>query len=431
MVGAETGADVRDLPGLRVVEREMAPRPLKRKQLRGRMARALLAERRILRRPHRRRDPYPAFFIEHRVVDRGLARPDGFLSPERRRGRHLRIGRRRARIAQRQLDLPRFVPHRIEHREVVGALLERAIEQAVRIEGRIAAVGRHDIVQIGLRVRPVPHRDHDVALEPLRTRRGRRHLTLRDAVGPVGEHREGTLASEIAEPGDHARAGLAGLQPALPRLLRRGERPERRGNLPGRLVPELVAREARPVLQLAKEFRLTPHIRRDAVAGRSRARKLRLVRHLDQREPVPCRVVLRGGVRIRRHHGREVHRLAWSRIDLGGIHESVPPDPDAVGRLGQIGNQIPAAIVGDHDLGEARRQLSRFRDDPDAGLGPFRSAHDAANVVAVNRHRLTALLTRARGCQRDDEHEHRRNQELRRTHRSISHVRAPLQWVRR
>ena len=57
-----------------------------------------------------------------------------FLAPVRRRRRHLRRGRRRVRIAHRQRDLADRVRHRIEHRQVVGAQLERAVEQAVGVD---------------------------------------------------------------------------------------------------------------------------------------------------------------------------------------------------------------------------------------------------------------------------------------------------------
>ena len=142
------------------------------------MARSLLAEIGVLRRTHGGRDPDAALLVEHRVVDVVLAGPDHFLAPVRRRRGHLRRRRRRVRIANRQLDLSRLVAVGIEHRQVVGAQFERAVDRPVRVERGIAAIGRDDIVEVGLRIGPVPHRDDDVALEALRARRRRRHLSL-------------------------------------------------------------------------------------------------------------------------------------------------------------------------------------------------------------------------------------------------------------
>ena len=75
---------------------------------------------------------------------------------------------------------------RIDHRHVVGARLERAVDRPVRVHGRIALVARDLVVQVRLRIGPVPHRDDDVALAALRARRRRgRQLAAGDAIGPV------------------------------------------------------------------------------------------------------------------------------------------------------------------------------------------------------------------------------------------------------
>ena len=195
------------------------PAALQREQLRRRMRRSFLAECRILRRPHRGSEPQAALLVEHRVVDVVLAGPDRFFAVVRRRRGHLRRGRRRIGIANGQRNLADGVGLRIEHRHVVRAELERAIEQAVRVEGGIAAIGRHHVVQVRLRIGPVPHRDHDVALEALRPRRRRRHLAAVDAIGPVGEQQQRALLAEIVEAVDHLAAGLARREPPLPRML--------------------------------------------------------------------------------------------------------------------------------------------------------------------------------------------------------------------
>ena len=56
---------------------------------------------------------------------------------------------------------------------------------------------------------------------------------------------------------------------------------------------------------------------------------------------------------------------------LGRIHQAIAAHPDAVGGLGQIGNDETAAIVGDHDLGELGGKLCCLGDHPDAGFGPL------------------------------------------------------------
>ena len=76
VVRAEAGADVRELPRLRVVHREMPGRAIDRRELRRRMGRSGLAVVRVVERPDRRGDPHAALFVEHRVVDVVLARPD-------------------------------------------------------------------------------------------------------------------------------------------------------------------------------------------------------------------------------------------------------------------------------------------------------------------------------------------------------------------
>ena len=75
--GTETGADVRELTRLRVVDREMTGRAINRRELRGqRASRSGLAVIRVVEGPDRRRDPYAPLFVEHRVVDVVLALPD-------------------------------------------------------------------------------------------------------------------------------------------------------------------------------------------------------------------------------------------------------------------------------------------------------------------------------------------------------------------
>ena len=190
VVRAEAGADVRQLLRLGIVDGEVAAGALLiGNSLADGCVDPSLQKAGIVGRPHRRRDPHAALLVEHRVVDVVLAGPDRLVAPVRRGRGHLRRCRRRVRIAHVSGTFP-AVAVRIEHRHVVGAQLERAVERPVGVHRRIAAIGRDHVVQVRLRIGPVPHRDDDVALDALRPRRRRRKLAGLDAVGPVGEHRE-------------------------------------------------------------------------------------------------------------------------------------------------------------------------------------------------------------------------------------------------
>ena len=86
--------------------------------------------------------------------------------------------------------------HRIQHGQVVGAQLQRSVNEAVRIHGRVAPVRRDLVVQVRLRIRPLPFGDDDVPLQPLRTRWLRRDGAGGDAIRPIGEQRQRALLPE-------------------------------------------------------------------------------------------------------------------------------------------------------------------------------------------------------------------------------------------
>ena len=131
---------------------------------------------------------------------------------------------------------------RIDDGHVVGAGFERAVDRPVRVHRRIAFVARDLVVQIDLRIGPVPHRDDDVALAALRPRRrDGRQLAPRNPIGPVGPHRQRTRAADLREASAHAAAGLAGLDAAIPRGAWSVERAEVLGDLARRLVAHLMA----------------------------------------------------------------------------------------------------------------------------------------------------------------------------------------------
>src|SRR4029453_13909590 len=155
-------------------------------------------------------------------------------------------------------------------------------------------------------------------------------------------------------------------------------------DLPRRLVPELVARRAACRLEVRDPLRLAAHRLGDAVAARSRAGELALVRHGYQCEPVVGRVVLRGGSRIWRDDRGEVQRVARYRLHLWRINETVAANQDVVGCLRQIRHNIPTLSVGDDDPVHLRWQIRRLGDHPDASFGPARAGYDAADIVGID-----------------------------------------------
>ena len=102
-----------------------------------------------------------------------MAIPDSLIPPNRRGLQRLRLAGS-IRIAIRNLHPASGVVHRVEHRKRVAALFGRSVDQAIGVQARIALIGRDFVVQITLRIGPVPLRDHDVPLDALRTRRSLR-----------------------------------------------------------------------------------------------------------------------------------------------------------------------------------------------------------------------------------------------------------------
>ena len=216
----EAGVDERPLAGLRVVHRELPAGLVERRDLGGRMVRALLAEVGVCRRPDPRGEPDPALLVHDRVVDRGVAVPDCFFAPVHRWSERQVARRRRLRVAIGMLDDGCLMMHRVEHRDVVGAFLRRSVDQAIGIERRRTLVGRDRVVQVMFVGRPIPHADDDVALDALRTfGLGKRQLAGRDAVGPVAVERKTFIRAEPCAHDRHVGHRLPGLQPACPGFL--------------------------------------------------------------------------------------------------------------------------------------------------------------------------------------------------------------------
>ena len=221
--------------------------------------------------------------------------------------RHRR-GIRRVGIADRHRHAADRVIDGIEPRQVIRTDFGGAVKFAVGVQRGITPVGRDLVVQICLRIGPVPLRDDDVPLEALRTRRRCRNFAGGNPIGPVGEHRERTATEAVIDAVQHAGAGLPGLHAAFPLGGRGRKRVEQRRNFARPFAAHLMARLAAVGLHQAKPLGLTLQIRADAVAARTRAGKLALVGHLDERVPVLRRIVLRRGARIRRDDSGQIQR---------------------------------------------------------------------------------------------------------------------------
>ena len=405
MVGGEARTDQGDLPRLGIVPGEMPVGLLDREELGRRMVRSLLAEVRIRGRTHARGEPDPPLLVKHRVVHARLAVPDRVRPPVRRRRRGVLVRRGRVGITHEHPDLRRLVLHGIEHREEIRALLGSAVDHPVGVDPRVALVRRDLVVQVVLGAGPVPERDDDVALHSLRPgRRGRRELARGDSIGPVGEERGGPLGVEPPEIVQHLRHGLPRHDAPGPRLRRGGELAELLRNRARRLVAELVTRVAAVGLDDVEPLRLALEGHRDAVTARAGAGELALVRHLEHGIPVDRRVVLGRRRRARRHGRLQIDQLAGNGTNLGRVDEPVAADPDPVGRLGKIGQDIAAPIIGDHDLGKLRGQVGRLGDDPHAPLRPVRACDHAAEVPAADADRRVGALRAQSRLARSQEH---------------------------
>ena len=174
-MGLEAGVDEGVFHRLGVENRDRAVRLLERGQLGGRMIGAFLAEVRVLGAAHRRRHPHAALLVEHGIVVVHLGVVELLLTPIGRRPERLVHGRvsrskpfRGVCIADRSLEIGDGVRLRIQDRDDVGRIFGRAEDRTIGIDGRIPAVRGDQVVQILLRVAPIPRGNHDVALESLR-----------------------------------------------------------------------------------------------------------------------------------------------------------------------------------------------------------------------------------------------------------------------
>ena len=137
---------------------------------------------------------------------------------------------------------------------------------------------------------------------------------------------------------------------------------------------------------------LALHGLRDTVAFGPCARKFAFVRNLQQRKPIDSRIIIRLGTRTWCRHRGQVDNLAGHGLNLLRIHEPIASYPHFVVGLGKLRQYVAPAIISDHDLHEFGRQVSRFRDHPNASFRPIRAADHAADGVFADANCFGRLL---------------------------------------
>ena len=151
------------------------------------------------------------------------------------------------------------------------------------VHGGIPLVGRDLVVEVHLRVGPVPLGDDDVPLLALRPGwRLRWQFAGEDPIGPVREHLQCRLSAHPVEMAAHAPARLSGLDAPIPRGHQGVEIAELGRDLPRGLVAERMTHRAATRFHGPDPLGLALHAGRDAITLRPRARELVLVRHMDQ-----------------------------------------------------------------------------------------------------------------------------------------------------
>src|SRR6266487_2507242 len=349
------------------------------------MARPRLADVRVIGRAYGGGEPHAPALVQHRVVHVVLAGPDDFAAPVERRLRHAGPGGwLRSGIAHRKRHPARRVTRGIEDGQVVRAQLQRAVDLPVRVDRGIAPVGRDFVVEIGLRVGPVPLADHDVALDAAWPGWRRRHFPGGDPVGPVGEHRERAVSAELVHGGEHRAAGLSRLEAAVPCGYGGRERAQCRGDLPRSLAAQLVTGPAPARLHDPEPLGLTFHVRRHRVRVTRGRGELARRGDVHQGKPVTGGIVLRRRAWRGGRDGGQVHGLSRSRRHLGRVDQAVAAHPHSVRRLGKVGYQVASLVVGHDDADELRGQVAGLGDHPDARFRPVRAGDHTADVIGVD-----------------------------------------------
>ena len=214
MVCGKAAVDRRELLRIRVIQFDLPCARARHREVLGELVRRpVLAERRLLLwSASSCRDPHASFAVHRHAAGVGLPLPD-LLVPPRRRAGSVGIEHRAAR---RNLDLRRLVLPRIEHRKNVGRL-DGSVDQPVRVQRWRPLVRASGIAPSAGRQGPVPHRDHEVALETGGTRRRFGIGAGGDPIGPIGERlalRPETLedAAHVCAVGPHHHAVIPGIE---------------------------------------------------------------------------------------------------------------------------------------------------------------------------------------------------------------------------
>src|SRR5215475_7169406 len=220
-------------------------------------------------------------------------------------------------------------------------------------------------------VEPIPGSDNDVALNPLRSSGFRmRQLALSDAVRPVPEVSEGCGAEVLDELIEHLFARLPRLDAPEPHFLGSIKLAQRVRYLarecPRGKLAQLMAANATVVLH-----RIEPIALGYLGWNCPLAAELARLRNLHHGKPIDTRIVFRRGSLVRRNNRLQIEILTGRGFDLRRIDQSITAHPDVVIGFGQIGKHVTSLIVS-------------FSNDPDAGFGPLRAGHNAADIIVVD-----------------------------------------------
>ena len=172
------------------------------------MIRPPKAHIRVFSRTNARSQPDPPTSVKHRVMDIGLAVPNGLVAPVDGRGHRPSRCKRGVGVSDWNRDLLNGVISRIKNRCVVRTRLESAVDRPVRVHGWIPFVRRCLIMQICCRICPVPLGNHDVTLNTLWASRNRWEFSPGDPVGPVGKHLKRSSKAHSTEITIHASTRL-------------------------------------------------------------------------------------------------------------------------------------------------------------------------------------------------------------------------------
>ena len=285
-------------------------------------------------------------------------------------------------------DVPR-VAHVLDgvHHDKLAVAGTRRVDGSAGVDAGVVLVGRHEIVHERLVAADVPHREDEVAFDSLRSRRRRRQFPRRDPLGPVRVHVEGT--PPCPESGARCTSGCRahrsqGATPRPPCGWRVPAWPRTRGRRCGsggfRAGGRVAVR-----LQRVEPVGLGQHAGSHAVAVVAGAGEEALVGRRHQGQPVVARIDPRGFLRSASRDGLQRYRLGGGpHLEPLRVDQAVTPHPHRVARVGQFRQHEPAFVVGDDDLHELRRQVSRLGDHPDAGFRALGALDDTADE-AVGR----------------------------------------------